>query len=146
MKIAIGNDHSAVDFKNQIVSYLESEGHEVLNYGTNESCSVDYPVYAKKVCEAVLDNEADFGILICGTGIGISIAANKVKGIRAALLYNEYSARLTKMHNNANVIAFGARVMGIDLAISCIKAYMQAEFEGGRHKRRVDMLEEGCGC
>lgn len=145
MKIAIGNDHSAVDFKNQIVDFLKNEGHEVLNYGTNESCSVDYPVYAKKVCEAILDNKADFGILICGTGIGISIAANKVKGIRAALLYNEYSARLTKMHNDANVIAFGARVMGVDLAISCIKAYMESDFEGGRHKKRVDMLE-GCEC
>lgn len=141
MKIAIGNDHSAVDFKNQIVKFLEEKGHEVINFGTNESCSVDYPIYAKKVCEAINDKKADFGILICGTGIGVSIAANKVHGIRCALLYNEYSARLTKMHNNANVIAFGARVIGIEVALSCIEAYMEASFEGGRHQKRVDMLE-----
>ena len=99
----------------------------------------------KKVCNVVVEKEADFGILLCGTGIGVSIAANKVEGIRAALLYNEYSARLTKQHNNANVIAFGARVMGIDLILSCIKAYMESEYEGGRHQRRIDMLES-CGC
>lgn len=145
MKIAIGNDHSAVDFKNEIVKFLENEGHEVINLGTNDSCSVDYPVYAKKVCETVLKKEADFGIVICGTGIGISIASNKIKGIRCALLNNEYSARLTKQHNDANVIAFGARVLGIEVAKSCITAYMQENYEGGRHQRRLDMLE-GCDC
>lgn len=124
MKIAIGNDHAATDYKNEIVKFLEKEGHEVINLGTDSHESVDYPVFAKKVCNVVVKKEADFGILLCGTGIGVSIAANKVEGIRAALLYNEYSARLTKQHNNANVIAFGARVMGIDLILSCIKAYM----------------------
>lgn len=145
MKIAIGNDHAATDYKNEIVKFLEKEGHEVINLGTDSHESVDYPVFAKKVCNVVVEKEADFGILLCGTGIGVSIAANKVEGIRAALLYNEYSARLTKQHNNANVIAFGARVMGIDLILSCIKAYMESEYEGGRHKRRIDMLES-CGC
>ncbi|WP_375168277.1 ribose 5-phosphate isomerase B [Sneathia vaginalis] len=145
MKIAIGNDHAATDYKNEIVKFLEKEGHEVINLGTDLHESVDYPVFAKKVCNVVVEKEADFGILLCGTGIGVSIAANKVEGIRAALLYNEYSARLTKQHNNANVIAFGARVMGIDLILSCIKAYMESEYEGGRHQRRIDMLES-CGC
>ncbi|MBE2989895.1 ribose 5-phosphate isomerase B [Sneathia vaginalis] len=145
MKIAIGNDHAATDYKNEIVKFLEKEGHEVINLGTDSHESVDYPVFAKKVCNVVVKKEADFGILLCGTGIGVSIAANKVEGIRAALLYNEYSARLTKQHNNANVIAFGARVMGIDLILSCIKAYMESEYEGGRHQRRIDMLES-CGC
>ena len=135
MKIAIGNDHAATDYKNEIVKFLEKEGHEVINLGTDSHESVDYPVFAKKVCNVVVKKEADFGILLCGTGIGVSIAANKVEGIRAALLYNEYSARLTKQHNNANVIAFGARVMGIDLILSCIKAYMESEYEGGRHQR-----------
>lgn len=145
MKIAIGNDHAATDYKNEIVKFLEKEGHEVINLGTDSHESVNYPVFAKKVCNIVVKKEADFGILLCGTGIGVSIAANKVEGIRAALLYNEYSARLTKQHNNANVIAFGARVMGIDLILSCIKAYMESEYEGGRHQRRIDMLES-CGC
>lgn len=145
MKIAIGNDHAATDYKNEIIKFLEKEGHEVINLGTDSHESVDYPVFAKKVCNVVVKKEADFGILLCGTGIGVSIAANKVEGIRAALLYNEYSARLTKQHNNANVIAFGARVMGIDLILSCIKAYMESEYEGGRHQRRIDMLES-CGC
>lgn len=145
MKIAIGNDHAATDYKNEIVKFLEKEGHEVINLGTDSHESVDYPVFAKKVCNVVVKKEADFGILLCGTGIGVSIAANKIEGIRAALLYNEYSARLTKQHNNANVIAFGARVMGIDLILSCIKAYMESEYEGGRHQRRIDMLES-CGC
>lgn len=145
MKIAIGNDHAATDYKNEIVKFLEKEGNEVINLGTDLHESVDYPVFAKKVCNVVVEKEADFGILLCGTGIGVSIAANKVEGIRAALLYNEYSARLTKQHNNANVIAFGARVMGIDLILSCIKAYMESEYEGGRHQRRIDMLES-CGC
>lgn len=145
MKIAIGNDHAATDYKNEIVKFLEKEGHEVINLGTDSHESVDYPVFAKKVCNVIVEKEADFGILLCGTGIGVSIAANKVEGIRAALLYNEYSARLTKQHNNANVIAFGARVMGIDLILSCIKAYMESEYEGGRHQRRIDMLES-CGC
>ena len=145
MKIAIGNDHAATDYKNEIFKFLEKEGHEVINLGTDSHESVDYPVFAKKVCNVVVEKEADFGILLCGTGIGVSIAANKVEGIRAALLYNEYSARLTKQHNNANVIAFGARVMGIDLILSCIKAYIESEYEGGRHQRRIDMLES-CGC
>lgn len=145
MKIAIGNDHAATDYKNEIVKFLKKEGHEVINLGTDSHESVDYPVFAKKVCNVVVEKEADFGILLCGTGIGVSIAANKVEGIRAALLYNEYSARLTKQHNNANVIAFGARVMGIDLILSCIKAYIESEYEGGRHQRRIDMLES-CGC
>lgn len=141
MIIAIANDHAATDYKLELVEFLKSEGHEVLNLGTDDHLSVDYPNFAHAVGKAILNNEADFGILICGTGIGISIAANKMKGIRAALVNNEYCARLSRLHNNANVIALGARVTGIELAKSCIKAFLEADFEGGRHQNRVDMLE-----
>lgn len=145
MKIAIGNDHSAVEFKNELVKFLESEGYEVINCGTDTKDSVDYPVYSKSVSEAVLSKKADLGVLICGTGIGISIAANKIPGIRAALVTNEYCARLTRQHNDANIVAFGARVIGIDLAKSCLKVFLETEFEGGRHQRRINMIE-GCDC
>lgn len=145
MKIVIGNDHSAVDYKNQLVDYLKNLGYEVINVGTDTLDSVDYPDYAKKTCELVNNNEAKYGILICGTGIGISIAANKIKGIRAALVNNEICARLSREHNNANVLVLGARVTGIELAKSCIKAFLESEFEGGRHEMRINKLECGCG-
>lgn len=144
MKIAIGNDHAGTSFKEELVTFLVNNGHEVINCGTDTDSSVDYPDFAKVVSNLVLEKKADFGVLICGTGIGISIAANKISGIRAALCTNEICARLSREHNNANIIAFGARVTGVDLAKSCLKAFLSAEFEGGRHSRRVNKIEGCC--
>lgn len=140
MKIAMGNDHSAVEMKNEIKSYLEAKGHEVLNLGTDSTESCDYPVYGEKVGRAVVSGEADLGITICGTGVGISLAANKVKGVRAVVCSEPYSAKLSKMHNNTNVLSFGARVIGVELAKMIVDAWLDAEFEGGRHQRRVDQI------
>ncbi|MBP3626850.1 MAG: ribose 5-phosphate isomerase B [Clostridia bacterium] len=140
MKIAIGNDHVAVEMKNHIKAYLESKGHEVINYGTDSEERTDYPIYGERVARAVASGECDKGVLICGTGIGISLAANKVKGIRAAVCSESYSAKLTVQHNNANIIAFGARVIGIATAEEIVDAFFSAEFEGGRHLKRVEML------
>lgn len=140
MKIAIGNDHVAVDLKNHIKNYVESKGHTVINFGTDSSERADYPIYGKKVADAVASKECDLGILICGTGIGISLAANKVPGIRAAVCSEPYSARLTRQHNNANIIAFGARVVGESMAEMIVDEFINAEFEGGRHQNRIDMI------
>jgi len=140
MKIAMGNDHSAVEMKNEIKAYLEAKGHEVLNLGTDSTESCDYPVYGEKVGRAVVSGEADLGITICGTGVGISLAANKVKGVRAVVCSEPYSAKLSKMHNNTNVLSFGARVIGVELAKMIVDAWLDAEFEGGRHQRRVDQI------
>jgi len=142
MKIAIGNDHAAVAMKNHIVKYLEDKGYEMVNFGTDTSDSCDYPVYGEKVARAVASGECELGILICGTGIGISLAANKVKGIRAAVCSESYSARLTRQHNNANIIAFGARVVGEAVAEEIVDEFLNAKYEGGRHQRRVDMISE----
>ena len=142
MKIAIGNDHAAVEMKREIQKYLEELGHEVVNYGTDTAESCNYPEYGEKVGKAVADKEADCGVLICGTGVGISIAANKVKGVRAAVCSDVTTARLVKEHNDANIIAFGARIVGIELAKDIVKAYLDAEFAGGRHIRRVEMIHE----
>ena len=140
MKIAIGNDHSAVELKNIIVDFLKEKGIEVLNLGTDSSESCDYPVYGEKVGRAVVSGEADLGIAICGTGLGISLAANKVKGVRACVCSEPYTAKLSRMHNNSNVLAFGARVVGSALAKPITEAWLDAKFEGGRHERRVQML------
>ncbi|RDU24303.1 ribose 5-phosphate isomerase B [Anaerosacchariphilus polymeriproducens] len=140
MKIAIGNDHAAVELKNEIKAYLEGKGHELIDFGTNTNESCDYPNFGEAVGKAVVNNEAECGVLICGTGIGISIAANKVKGVRAAVCSEPVSARLTKEHNNANVIAFGARIVGVEVAKAIVDAYLDAEYEGERHQRRVDMI------
>ena len=140
MKIAIGNDHSAVELKNIIVDFLKEKGIEVLNLGTDSSESCDYPVYGEKVGRAVVSCEADLGIAICGTGLGISLAANKVKGVRACVCSEPYTAKLSRMHNNSNVLAFGARVVGSELAKMITEAWLDAKFEGGRHERRVQML------
>lgn len=142
MKIAIGNDHAAVEMKREIQRYLEELGHEVVNYGTDTAESCNYPEYGEKVGKAVAGKEADCGVLICGTGVGISIAANKVKGVRAAVCSDVTTARLVKEHNDANIIAFGARIVGIELAKDIVKAYLDAEFAGGRHVRRVEMIHE----
>ena len=140
MKIGIGNDHAALEMKNQVMEYLEEKGYEVINYGTNTSESCNYPEFGEKVGRAVVSGEVDCGILICGTGVGISLAANKVKGVRAVVCSEPYSAKLSKQHNNTNILAFGARVVGIELAKMIIDEWLGAEFEGGRHQTRVDMI------
>ena len=142
MKIAIGNDHAAVQLKNHIKKYVEDMGHTVINFGTDTNDSCDYPLFGEKVGRAVAGGEADLGILICGTGIGISLAANKVKGVRAAVCSEPYSAKLTRMHNDANIIAFGARVVGEAMAEMIVYEFLNAQYEGGRHQRRVDMITE----
>ena len=140
MKIGIGNDHAALEMKNQVMEYLEEKGYEVINYGTNTPESCNYPEFGEKVGRAVVSGEVDCGILICGTGVGISLAANKVKGVRAVVCSEPYSAKLSKQHNNTNILAFGARGVGIELAKMIIDEWLGAEFEGGRHQTRVDMI------
>ena len=140
MKIAIGNDHTALEMKAAIKAHLEENGYEVLDLGTNSTDSCDYPVYGEKVGRAVVDGEADLGIAICGTGVGIFLAANKVKGVRACVCSEPYTAKLSRMHNDSNVLAFGARVIGVELAKMIVDEWLNASFEGGRHQRRVDML------
>lgn len=140
MKIAIGSDHAGYDLKETIKNYLIEKGYEVIDKGTNSKESVDYPIFAESVAETVAKGEADKGIVICGTGIGISISANKVKGIRAALCANEYMVRMARKHNDANVLALGARVLGVDLALSIVETFLNTEFEGGRHERRVHLI------
>ena len=142
MKIAIGNDHAAVEMKQEIVKYLKELGHEVVNYGTDSNESCNYPEYGEKVGRAVAAHEADCGILICGTGVGISIAANKVRGVRAAVCSDVTTAHLVKEHINANIIAFGARIVGLELAKDIVKSYLEAEFLGGRHEARIAMIHE----
>ncbi len=142
MKIAMGNDHTAVELKQIIKAFVEEKGYEVLDLGTNSSESCDYPEYGEKVGRAVASGEADLGIAICGTGVGISLAANKVKGIRACVCSEPYTAKLSKMHNNSNVLAFGARVVGSEMAKMITEEWLNAQYEGGRHQRRVDMLSE----
>ena len=142
MKIVVANDHAAVNMKKEIMSFVEDLGYEALNVGTDSEESCDYPIYAEKAARAVVDGEADCGILICGTGVGISIAANKVRGIRAAVCSDTATARLVKQHNNANIIAFGERIVGVELAKDIVKAYLEAEFMGGRHADRVAMIAE----
>lgn len=142
MKIAMGNDHSAVEMKEAIKAYVESKGCEVIDFGTNSSASCDYPEYGEKVGRAVADGEADYGIAICGTGIGIGIAAGKVRGVRVCTCSEPYSARLSRMHNNTNVLTFGARVIGVEMAKMIVDEWLDNSYEGGRHERRVQMLGE----
>lgn len=138
--VAIGNDHAATDMKKEIVSYLEAKGYEVINVGTDDNASVDYPIYAKKVCDLINDKKADCGILICGTGIGMSMAANKEKGIRAAVVSDETSTRLTRLHNDCNVLCFGARIIGLELAKNIVTTYLETDFSNEpKHKNRIEM-------
>ena len=138
--IAIGSDHGGFELKNHVVKYLEDKGYEVKDYGVYSEDSVDYPDCAKPVCEAVLDGTAEKGILFCGTGIGISIAANKFKGIRAALCGDVYSAAMAKQHNDANVICLGGRVIGRELAFMIVDAWLENEHLGGRHSDRIKKI------
>lgn len=140
MKIGIANDHAAVDMKNEIVAYLEEKGHEVVNYGTNTYDSCNYPEFGEKIGRAVASGEVEKGIAICGSGLGISLAANKVKGVRACLCSEPYTAKMSREHNDANVLAFGARVIGIEMAKMIIDTWLETEFLGGRHQTRVDMI------
>lgn len=140
MKIGIANDHSAVDMKNELVSWLEENGYEVVNYGTDTNDSVDYPLYGEKLANAVTAGEVERGIAICGTGIGIGIACNKVRGIRCCSCSEPYSAEYSRRHNNANIVSIGARVIGIEMAKMIVNAFLTTEFEGGRHERRVNQL------
>ena len=142
MKLAIGNDHVAVDMKKEIKEYLESKGHEVIDVGTNSTDRFNYPVSGYKVARMVADKQVDAGVLICGTGVGISLAANKVRGIRACVCSDPYTAKLSKQHNNTNIIAFGARVIGIETAKMIVDEWLNATYEGGRHQIRVDMIHE----
>ena len=140
MKIAIGNDHAAVDLKFHVAKYLESKGYEVIDLGTKTPDRCDYPVYGQRVGQAVVNGEADYGVLICGTGIGISIAANKVDGVRCALCSEPVSARLAREHNNANIVAMGARTIGPAMAEAIVDVFLTTDFLGGRHAHRVDMF------
>ena len=143
MKIGIGNDHVAVDMKNEIKEYLESKGYEVVNFGTDSKERCNYPVYGEAVANAVVSGEVDCGVLICGTGIGISITANKIKGIRAALCSDTFSAHATREHNDANILAMGARVVGEGLALDIVDTFLETEFSNDeRHIRRINMIED----
>lgn len=140
--IALGCDHGGLDIKNAIIKMLESKGIEYRDLGTYTPDSVDYPVYAKAVCRAITSGGCELGILCCGTGIGMSIAANKVKGIRASVLSDEFSAEMTRRHNNANVLCLGGRVINEEKAVRLAEIFLTTPYEGGRHDKRVAMLEE----
>lgn len=142
MKIAIAGDHGGYELKEVIKEYLTGREIDVLDLGTDSTESVDYPIYGKACGEAVASGKADRGIVCCGTGIGISIAANKVKGIRCALCTDVTMAELTRKHNDANMLALGGRTTGRQTALDIVKAWLDTEFEGGRHQRRVDMLDK----
>lgn len=138
--VYIANDHAAVELKKELCAYIEELGFHVVNLGTDETASVNYPEYAEKAAKAVLADEGSLGVLICGTGIGMSLAANKVHGIRAAAVSEVYSAKLTRQHNDANMICIGARVIGPETAKMIVEAFLTTPFEGGRHQKRVDMI------
>lgn len=141
--IALGSDQAGYELKQVVIKHLEERGFAYKDYGSYNADPVDYPVYGKKVAQAIVDGECDRGILICGTGIGISIAANKIKGIRAAVCSDCFSAEATRLHNDANILAFGARVIGPGLAEKIVDVFLDTEFSGvERHKRRVDMIED----
>ena len=143
MKIGFGNDHTGVDLKKTLMAYLEEKDYECVNYGTDSyDRGDDYPVPGRAVAEAIKRGEVDKGVLICGTGLGISLTANKVPGIRACVCSEPYTAKLSVQHNNANIIAFGARVVGQEMAKMIIDSFFSAEFEGGRHQRRIDMITQ----
>ncbi|MCD7860235.1 MAG: ribose 5-phosphate isomerase B [Firmicutes bacterium] len=140
MKIGIGNDHTGVEMKREITEHLRSRGYEVVNYGTDSTESCNYPVYGERVAMAVVSGEVELGILICGTGVGISLAANKVNGVRAVVCSEPYSAKLSRQHNDTNILAFGARVIGIETAKMIVDEWLNAQFLGGRHAERVAMI------
>lgn len=138
--IAIGSDHGGYLLKEEIKKHLEEKGYEVKDFGTDSTASCDYPVYAEKVCRAIQSGECEKGILVCGTGIGMSMCANKCKGIRAAVCGDHFSAEFTRKHNNANVLCLGARVIGAGVAMQLVDIFLTTEYEGGRHEKRVEMM------
>ena len=140
MKIAIGCDHGALDLKNKVIAHLTAKGYEVVNFGTDTLDSCDYPDFAAPAAKAVASGECEKGIVLCTTGIGVSITANKVKGILCALLSDVMSARMTRQHNDTNMMAIGAAVVGQMLALEIIDTWLGTEFEGGRHQRRIDKM------
>ncbi|GAA0116830.1 ribose 5-phosphate isomerase B [Clostridium senegalense] len=140
MRIALGSDHGGLSLKKEIILHLEKKGYEIKDFGTYTEDSCDYPDFALQVAESVAKKEFDFGILVCGTGIGISIAANKVPGIRAALCSDTFSAHATREHNNANILALGERVVGKGLALDIVDTFFNAEFQGDRHQKRIDKI------
>lgn len=141
-KIILGADHGGYELKNTVKAHLLSLGYEVTDVGTDSAQSCDYPVFASRLCKKIQSGEAELGILVCGTGIGMSMAANKHRGIRAACCSDTFSARLTRLHNNANVLCIGARVVGAGLAIDLVEAFINAEFEGDRHIKRLSLIED----
>ena len=142
LTVALGADHGGVTLKNRLAAVLIEAGHEVQDYGTDGPASVDYPDFAQAVCGAVTEKRADFGILVCGTGIGMSIASNRHPGIRCGLVHDVTTARLTRAHNDANVLALGARVIGEEVALDILGAFLSTPYEGGRHQRRLDKLNQ----
>lgn len=142
MKIAIGSDHAGLPLKMEIIKHLESKNVEVKDFGTYTEGSCDYPDFAEKVAEEVVNKNFEYGILVCGTGIGISIAANKVPGVRAALCGDTFSAHACREHNNANILALGQRVVGVGLALDIVDTFLNTEFEGGRHSNRIDKISQ----
>ena len=140
MKIAIGCDHGGLEHKNAIAEHLRERGFEVKDFGIYEQRSVDYPEIALKVAKSVAEKENELGILVCGTGIGMSLAANKVKGIRAAAVSEHFSAKNTRLHNNSNILCLGGRVIGVGTALELADIFVDTQFEGGRHQRRIDMI------
>ncbi len=142
MKIAVACDHGGLDLKRDVVAFLTELGHEVEDLGTHDDTSIDYPDYAKKVCLQLQNGQSERGVLVCGTGQGMAMTANKVPGIRAAVVSDAFSARMAIEHNDARVLCLGQRVLGTSLATECLKAWLNAEFSGGRHARRVAKIEE----
>ena len=140
MRIVTGSDHAGFSLKQDLISWLKEQGHEVTDKGTPVAERCDYPDYARPVAEAVVSGEADWGLLVCGTGIGMSMSANKVNGVRAAVVSDAFSARATRLHNNANVLCLGERVVGAGLAREILAAWLDATFEGGRHQGRIDKM------
>lgn len=146
LKIAIASDHGGFQYKEKIIELLQSQNIEYIDFGPLDETSVDYPDYAKPVAESVVNGACDRGILICGTGIGMSIAANKVPGVRCALVHDVFTAQVTREHNNSNILAMGQRVIGEGLMLLIVKTWLEAEFEGGRHQKRIDKVSalESC--
>lgn len=140
MKVAIGNDHAGTEYKNSIIDYLKNEGYEVLNFGTNTNESVDYPDFIHPVAKEVNDNKVDFGIIICGSGNGANMTANKYQKVRSALCWNKEITSLAREHNNANILSIPARYTSEAQAIEMVKTFIDTPFEGGRHKRRVEKI------
>lgn len=140
MKIAVGCDHGGLEHKNAIAEHLEKRGFEVVDFGIKEAVSVDYPDIAKPLAKSVANGECELGILVCGTGIGMSLAANKVKGIRAAACSEHFSAKFTRLHNNSNILCLGGRVIGVGTALELVDLFVDTEFEGGRHETRVNKI------